>query len=592
MLRSKSLTLGAVLAVAVAPAAFSASANAYIQTNLVADTAGVALLTDPNLVNPWGIAISTTSPFWLSDNGTGLATVYSTSASATLTVSTLKVTIPVGAASTEKLGPVTGQISNTTTAFLLANGTKASFIFCTEDGTVSAWNGGTAAAIQVDNSSKGAVYKGLTLGGTSTAPQIYVANFNAGTVEVYDGNFAPVKLASGAFTDSQIPAGFAPFNVQNLNGKLYVTYAKQDAAKYDDVPGPGNGYVDIYDMNGASLQRLVAGGALNSPWGVAIAPANFGTFSNDLLVGNFGNGIINVYDPVAGTSLGALQNTSGTTIAISGLWGLQVGNGKSGGDSNAVYFTAGPSGTHGLFGSLQAGPVASTSNPVVDGADFAPGIAQYSWISVFGSNLSSTTRGWLASDMPGGKLPTALDNVSVTVDGKPAYVAYISPTQINALVPADLTLGAVQVSTSNQGLASASVSAQMQATTPAFFISKSNYIAALHANNTVVGPTTLYPNNSTPAAPGETIMLFGTGFGPASTPIPDGQMITTAIPVTGVTITVGGAPAQVTFAGLVMPGLYQFNVVIPSATANGDAQVVATVGNSISPTGALVNVHN
>src|SRR5579871_5675191 len=329
MLRSKSLTLGAVLAVAVAPAAFSASANAYIQTNLVADTAGVALLTDPNLVNPWGIAISTTSPFWLSDNGTGLATVYSTSASATLTVSTLKVTIPVGAASTEKVGPVTGQISNTTTAFLLANGTKASFIFCTEDGTVSAWNGGTAAAIQVDNSSKGAVYKGLTLGGTSTAPQIYVANFNAGTIEVYDGNFAPVKLASGAFTDSQIPAGFAPFNVQNLNGKLYVTYAKQDAAKYDDVPGPGNGYVDIYDMNGASLQRLVAGGALNSPWGVAIAPANFGTFSNDLLVGNFGNGIINVYDPVAGTSLGALQNTSGTTIAISGLWGLQVGTGRA-----------------------------------------------------------------------------------------------------------------------------------------------------------------------------------------------------------------------------------------------------------------------
>jgi uncharacterized protein (TIGR03437 family) len=272
---------------------------------------------------------------------------------------------------------------------------------------------------------------------------------------------------------------------------------------------------------------------------------------------------------------------------------LWVGNGKSGGDANAVYFTAGPgSESHGLFGSLQAGPVASTSNPVLNGADFTPGIAQYSWISLFGSNLSSTTRGWLASDMPGGKLPTALDNVSVTVDGKPAYVAYISPTQINALVPADLTLGAVQVSTSNQGLASAGVSAQMQATTPAFFISKSSYIAALHANNTVVGPATLYPNNSTPAAPGETIMLFGTGFGPASTPIPDGQVITTAIPVAGVTITVGGAPAQVTYAGLVMPGLYQFNVVIPSATANGDAQVVATVGSSISPAGALVNVHN
>jgi uncharacterized protein (TIGR03118 family) len=591
MLRNKSIAVGVMLAAALAPSALPAGANAYIQHNLVADTAGVADLTDPNLVNPWGIAISTTSPFWLSDNGTGLATVYSTSAAATLTVSTLKVTIPVGAASTAKLGPVTGQISNTTTAFLLANGTKASFIFSTEDGTISAWNGGTAALIQVDNSSKGAVYKGLTLGGTATAPQIYVPNFNAGTIEVYDGNFAPVKLASGAFTDSQIPAGFAPFNIQNLGGKLYVSYAKQDAAKQDDSPGPGNGYVDVYDMNGANLQRLVAGGALNSPWGLAIAPANFGLFSNALLVGNFGNGRINAYDATAGTSLGALQDTTGATITISGLWGLQVGNGKSGGDANAVYFTAGPgSEAHGLFGSLQAGPVLSTTNPVVNGADFATGIAQYSWISVFGANLSSTTRSWLATDMPGGKLPTKLDNVSVTVDGKPAYVAYISPTQINALVPADLTLGPVQVSTANQGQTSGNVSATMQAMTAAFFISKSNYIAALHANNTVVGPTTLYPNNSTPAAPGETIMLFGTGFGPASTTIPDGQVITTAIPVTGVTITVGGAPAQVTFAGLVMPGLYQFNVVIPAATANGDAQVVATVGSSISPAGALVNV--
>jgi uncharacterized protein (TIGR03118 family) len=560
---------------------------------LVADTAGVADLTDPNLVNPWGIAISTTSPFWLSDNGTGLATVYSASATATLTVSTLKVTIPVGAASTDKVGHVTGQISNTSTVFLLPNGNglKASFIFSTEDGTISAWNGGTVALVQVDNSSKGAVYKGLTLGGTATAPQIYVPNFNAGTIEVYDGNFAPVKLAAGAFTDSQIPAGFAPFNIQNLGGKLYVAYAKQDAAKKEDVPGAGNGYVDVYDMSGANLQRLVAGGALNSPWGLAIAPANFGAFSNDLLVGNFGNGRINVYDPAAGTSLGALQDPTGATITISGLWALQVGNGKSGGDANAVYFTAGPgSQAHGLFGSLQAGPVTATSNPVVNGASFAAGIAQFSWISVFGSNLSSTTRSWLASDMPGGKLPTQLDKVSVTVDGKPAYIAYISPTQINALVPADLTLGPVQVSTSNQGLASGSVTAQMQATTPAFFISKSNYIAALHANNTVVGPTTLYPNNSTPAAPGETIMLFGTGFGPASTTIPDGQVITTAIPVTGVTITVGGAPAQVAFAGLVMPGLYQFNVVIPTATANGDAQVVATVGSSISAAGPLVNV--
>jgi len=326
---------------------------------------------------------------------------------------------------------------------------------------------------------------------------------------------------------------------------------------------------------------------------VAIAPANFGSFSNALLVGNFGDGRINAYDATTGASLGALLDSKGNTLKIFGLWGLQVGNGKSGGDSNAVYFTAGPGNEqHGLFGSLQAAPVAATSNPVVNGADFQAGIAQFSWISVFGANLSSTTRTWLSSDMPGGKLPTQLDNVTVTVDGKPAYVAYISPTQINALVSADLTLGPVQVSTANQGLASGSVTAQMQATTPAFFISKSNYAAALHSNNTVVGPTTLFANNSTPVAPGETIMLFGTGFGPANTAIPDGQTITTPIPISGVTVTIAGVPSQVTFAGLVMPGLYQVNVVIPASTANGDAQVVATVGNSVTPAGPLVSVHN
>ncbi len=345
-------------------------------------------------------------------------------------------------------------------------------------------------------------------------------------------------------------------------------------------------------MNGGSLQRLVISGALNSPWGMAIAPASFGLFSNDLLVGNFGNGNIEVYDPSTGAAIGALKDTNGNTISIDGLWALQVGNGKSGGDSNAVYFTAGPGDeSHGLFGSLQAGPVPSTGGPVLNGADFAAGIAEYAWISVFGANLSSTTRPWSASDMPGGKLPTQLDGVSVTIDGKPAYISYISPTQINALVAADLSLGTIAVVATNQGLSSAAVSATMQMTAPAFFITKSNYIAALHANDTVVGPANLYPN-STPAAPGEIIRLFGTGFGQTSTPIPDGQVITTAIPMSGVSVTVGGAPAQLNFQGLVMPGLYQFNVVIPLSTPNGDAEVVATVGGSVTPTGPLVSVHN
>ena len=588
MLRVQTFLLAGI--VCAAPA-LPAGANAYIQHNLTADQPGVADVTDPDLVNPWAIAESASSPFWISDYGTGLAKLYTSSGSV---ISALKVTIPPGAASGKKIAPVTGQISNSTTqVFTLANGKPASFIFSTEDGTISAWNTGTAAVMEVDNSSKNAVYKGLTLGGTSAAPQIYVPNFYAGTIEVYDGNFAPVTLPAGAFTDSQIPAGFAPFNVQNLGGKLYVTYAKQGATKVFDVAGAGNGYVDVFDMNGAMLQRLAAGGALNSPWGLAIAPANFGTFAGDLLVGNFGNGRINVFDPATGNALGSLQDPNGVAITISGLWALQVGNGKSGGDSNAVYFTAGPSAQqHGLFGSLQAGPVLPASGtPVLNGADFQAGIAEFTWISVFGSNLSSTTRAWKASDMPGGKLPTSLDGVTVTVDGKPAYVGYISPTQINALVAADLTLGPVQVATSNQGLTSNSLSATMQQTSPAFFISKSNYIAALHGDNkTVVGPTTLFANNSAPAKPGETIMLFATGFGQSGTPIPDGQVINTPVPITGVTITIGGAPAEITFAGVVMPGLYQFNVTIPSTLPDGDAQVVATVGSATTPAGPLVAV--
>src|SRR5215471_20770914 len=238
-----------------------AGANAYIQHNLVSDQPGVADFTDPNLVNAWDIATSATSPFWLSANGTGTAPVYSTaSATATLTVTTTHPSIPPGKSSTHKTGPVTGQIANGTAVFLLPNGTKASFLFCTEDGTLSGWNGGTAAVLMVDNSSKGAVYKGCVLGGTTTAPQLYVTNFNSGKIEAYDGNFAPVNLASGAFADAQIPAGFAPFNIANLAGNLYVTYAKQDVNKEDDVPGPGNGYVDVFDQSGSLKTRLIAGG--------------------------------------------------------------------------------------------------------------------------------------------------------------------------------------------------------------------------------------------------------------------------------------------------------------------------------------------
>lgn len=570
------------------------AANAYIQHNLVADTAGIADFTDAGAINPWGIAISGTSPFWVSLNGTGLAVIYGSTGS----ISTVRVQIPAGAGTASgKPGPITGQIANTSTAFAVGTGRNANFLFCTEDGTISGWNpqqDATHAILKVDNSTKGAIYTGCTLGGTTAAPQLYAANLNSGSIDVFDGNFAPVTMPAGAFVDSKIPAGFAPFNIWTLGGQLYVMYAKQNAAKNDVTPGAGNGYVDIFDMSGTLVKSLASGGPLNAPWGVAIAPANFGSFSNDVLVGNFGDGKINAFDPQTGASLGALQDPKGAPIVLPGLWALIVGNGRAGGDTQAVYFTAGTGNEqHGLFGSLQAAPAITSNTPVLNGASFQAGMAQYTWVSLFGASMASTTRPWAAKDIVNGKLPTSLDGVTVTIDGKPAYIAYVSPTQINALVAADLTLGPVQISTSNQGLTSNTFSATMQATSPAFFISKSNYVAGFRADNTtILGPTTLFPNASAPAKPGETVSLYATGFGPVSTPIPDGQTISAAIPMTGVTVSIGGTPAQVVFAGLTGPGLYQFNVVVPTSAVDGDAAVVATVGNASTQSGALLAIQH
>jgi uncharacterized protein (TIGR03118 family) len=572
---------------------WGAGANAYIQHNLVSDQPGVADVTDPNLINAWDIATSATSPFWISATGTGLAVVYSTAgATSTIAVAALKVSIPPGASSTSKFGMLTGQVSNGTSAFLLPNGNKASFMFCSLDGAISGWNGGTTANIMVDNSSKSAIYTGCVIGGTATAPQLYAANFHSAAVEVYDGNFAPVSLASGAFTDPQLPSGYAPFNVANLAGNLYVSYALQDSTKRNSVAGEGNGYVDVFDMSGNLKTRLISGGALNAPWGMAIAPANnFGAFSGMLLVGNFGDGRIDAYDPATGAAQGAIQNQNGQPIIIPGLWALRVGNGASGGDANAVYFTAGGSTEqHGLFGSLQAVPVVS-STAVVNGASFLPGMSQYSWVSVFGANLASTKRNWTAADMPGGKLPIQLDGAGVTIDGKSAYISYVSPTQINALVPADSKIGPVPIATGNGGLTSAIVTVPMQAVSPAFFISKSNYIAGFGPDNkTIIGPTTLFPNASAPVKPGDQISLYGTGFGPANTIIPDGQVIVTPIPISAITVMIGGTAAQVMAANLVGPGLYQVNVIVPAGTPNGDVPVVATVGSGTTQSGTIIAV--
>jgi uncharacterized protein (TIGR03118 family) len=566
------------------------AANQYVQHNLVADQAGVADFTDPNLVNPWGVCISASSPFWLSDAGTGLSTVYSSTGSPSAT----KPAVP--ATSTTVAGGLpTGCVNNgTSTAFLVPNSTgkSSSFLFVTENGSISGWSSGINAAqaiVMVDNSKSGAVYKGMAIGTpTGGTPRIYAANFNAGTIETYDQTWTPVSLP-GAFTDPGVPAGFAPFNVQNLGGKLYVTYAKQDANKYNDVAGPGNGYVSVYDLNGALLTHLISGGNLNSPWGVAIAPAGFGDFAGDLLVGNFGDGTISAFNPTSGALVAQLQNASGAAIRISGLWALQVGNGGSGGDANGVYFTAGTSGqTHGLLGVLQAVPTL-TSSSVANAASYTATIAPGGFVDIAGLNLSPTTRTWATADFVNGALPTSLTGVSATVDGKPAYIYYISPNQIDLIAPADATQGSVQVVVTNNGLAGPAVTAKLATYSPAFFITKSNYIAALHANGTIVGPTTLYPNNSTPAAPGETISLYCTGLGATST-VETGLVVTAPVNTAVLpTVTVGGIAATVTSSTLSSAGLYQVNITVPTTVAAGDQPVVLTIGGVQSQATALIN---
>jgi uncharacterized protein (TIGR03118 family) len=571
------------------------AANQYLQHNLVSDQAGVADNLDTNLVNPWGICSSATSPFWISDFGTGLSTLYNSSG---VPITTVKPVIPATGASAAPGSP-TGCVNNSTaTAFFVPNsaGRTASFLFATQQGSLSGWSSAvdaTKAIVMVDKSASGAVYKGLAIAipSATTGPRIYATNFNAGTVEVYDQTWQPVTL-TGGFTDSSIPTGFAPFGIQAISGKIYVTYAKQDATKKNDVAGPGNGYVDVYDLNGMLLTRLVAGGNLNSPWGLAMAPAGFGDFAGDLLVGNFGDGTINAYNPTTGALVASLQDTKGNVIRISGLWGLIPGNGGNGGDVNAVYFAAGTAGqTHGLFGSLQAMPSISAGG-VANAASYVTTIAPGSFVTVFGTNLASTQRTWATADFVAGKLPTALSGISATVNGKPAYVYYVSPSQVTLIPAADTTTGPVPVVISNNGFAGAAMTATMATYSPAFFIAKSNYIVATHADGTLVGPTTLFPNLSTPAKSGETIVLWGTGMGP-TTPAVDGTVLTgPANLTTQPTVTIGSASATVTFAGLTEAGLDQVNVTVPAGTANGDQPVVLTIGGVKSPSTALISVQN
>jgi len=391
------VALAAIIGASVLGTAAADDHTGYVETDLVVNKQvnGVPTLTDgngivhvakffdPNLLNPWGVGESATSPFWVSDNGNGTASLYNTPGQP----QSLVVAIPAPGDPLGAGGAPTGLVFNPAMAqgaFKISGVTSggapttapAFFLFATEDGTILGWNPnvnppGTPAAslgkhaiIAIDhsanpNAANHAVYKGLAVARDSISGNVflYATNFRADTVEVYDSSFHPASLPADAFTDSHLPNGYAPFNIVpvNINNftELFVTYAVQNADKHDDVAGQSHGIVDTFDLSGHMLARFAQHGQLNSPWGVTQAPASFGEFGGDLLIGNFGNGHINAFDPMTGEFLGKVRNPHGQAIVIEGLWTIMFGNGGNGGNRDTLYFTAGPNGeADGLFGSL------------------------------------------------------------------------------------------------------------------------------------------------------------------------------------------------------------------------------------------------
>ena len=387
---SRDLTLAAVIALSVIGVSTARGgdedrdheANRYEVTKLVSDIKGEASNVDPVLQNAWGVAFSPgASPFWVSDNATGCSTLYD--GDGTIVPLQVKIPLPGGSvpgtackhvnpppASLPNPTPAapTGMVWNATTnpatAFLVPGTTlPALFIWATEDGTISAWTGGLPenpnnARLAVDNPSptngpnptNGPVYKGLVFGTNVNGVFLFATNFRGGTVDVFDHNYKLVTT-DGGFKDPNIPAGYAPFGIENIDGDLFVTYALQNAAKHDDVAGPGHGFVDVFDTDGHLLRRFASRGPLNSPWGISRASHDFGPFSGLILVGNFGNGKINVFSS-QGQFIDELDLPNGKPVVIDGLWKLTLGGGAKS-SSDTLYFTAGPNGeTDGLFGTI------------------------------------------------------------------------------------------------------------------------------------------------------------------------------------------------------------------------------------------------
>lgn len=336
------LVAGAALAV-VAPLS-AAKPTQFTVNPLVSDQPGVAPVTDPDLVNAWGLVSGPTTPWWVSDNGTDKSTLYRGSDGA-------KQGLVVSVA-----GGPTGTVFNTTAGFVLPTGGRALFLFDSEDGIIRAWNGaqGTTAIVVKDRSDVGAIYKGLAIANTDSGPRLYAADFHNARIDVLDGSFGLVP--DSGFEDPSLPKAFAPFNVQVIGDRVFVAYAKQDEDAEDEIAGQGLGRVDVYDLDGNLLGGIDGHGQLNAPWGLAVAPASFGSFAGDLLVGNFGDGQINAFhevNPGQFVHVGELRGSDNRPLAIDGLWALQVSQGGNNGTAGQLFFTAGPDEeTHGLFGTI------------------------------------------------------------------------------------------------------------------------------------------------------------------------------------------------------------------------------------------------
>jgi uncharacterized protein (TIGR03118 family) len=314
------------------------AATLYVQTNLTSDINGLAANTDVNLKNPWGMSFAPTSPFWASDQGTGKATLYNGAG------------VPQGLVVATPPAP-TGQVFNSSPSFNLSNGSKALFIFDSLSGQIAGWNGGSNA-ISMFTATDGAAFTGLAIGNNGSGDFLYAADFANGKIDVFNSNFGLTTLA-GNFTDPNLPTGFSPYNIQAVGGKLYVEYDKVDPATGRPAMTANTGIVDVYNMDGTFSQRLVTNTHLNSPWGITLAPASFGSFGGDILVGNFGDGTISAFDPLSGAFQGTLSDVHGNPIVDSGLWALNFRAPGSGFDPNALFFNAGINGeADGLFGEI------------------------------------------------------------------------------------------------------------------------------------------------------------------------------------------------------------------------------------------------